>query len=73
MYISVGNTNPKHNFDVDAAGGARIFQLKPLVHGEFMGCQNTGQWDCQTAQGQSAVIIFHLNDKYRKKRCGECE
>lgn len=53
-------TDPKHNLDVDAARGARIFQLEPLIHGEFRSGQETAQRDAQTAQGQSSVIIFHL-------------
>lgn len=32
------NTNPQHDFDIDAAGRTRTLQLKPLVHGEITGC-----------------------------------
>lgn len=37
--------------------------MEPLVHGEFRGRQNTGQRDCQIAQGQSTVIVFDLIEK----------
>lgn len=59
--VYVWNTNPKHSFDVDSAGGAGILQLEPLIHGEFRGRQETHQRDGQAAQGQSAVIVFNLS------------
>lgn len=54
------STHPKHSFEVEPAGRARVLQLEPLVHGKLWGDQQAVQRDGQTAQGQGPVVVLHL-------------
>ena len=64
------STHPKHSFEVEPAGRARVLQLEPLVHGKLWGDQQAVQRDGQTAQGQGPVVVLHLWEKGTQRQRG---